>query len=236
MASEEHRYLARDWAGEPRPDDPGYRSTALRAPSHEPVAIPLTLSELTGPGALPTELDPIEADLTANAGTDGEPIGERIIVSGRVLDEDGNALPDTLVEIWQANAAGRYRHQVDQHRAPIDPHFIGAGRCLTDADGVYRFLTIRSGAYPWANDVNAWRPSHLHFSLFGPALPSRLVTQMYFPGDPLHAQDAILNAVPAEARPLLIASYDPDLSESEWALGYRWDIVLRGSKSTPATA
>ena len=228
-------YPARDWSSEPRPDDPGYRSTALRAPKHAPIAIPLTISERTGPGARPTELDPIEADLTRNAGTDGEPIGERIIVSGRVVDESGLPLPNMLIELWQANAAGRYHHQVDQHRAPLDPNFIGAGRCLTDADGGYRFLTIHPGAYPWGNDVNAWRPPHLHFSLLGPALPSHLLTQMYFPGDPLHARDAILNAVPADARPRLIATYDADLSEPEWALGYRWDIVLRGNQAAPET-
>ena len=234
-SNEQPTYPPRDWSSEPRPDEPAYRSTALRAPSRDLIAIPLTLSEITGPGSLPTELDPIDADLTRNAGTRGEPIGERIIVSGRVVNESGLPLPGTLIEMWQANAAGRYHHQVDQHRAPLDPNFIGAGRCLTDTDGGYRFLTLHPGAYPWANDVNSWRPPHLHFSLFGPALPSRLITQMYFPGDPLHAGDAILDAVPAGARSRLIATYDPDLSESEWALGYRWDIVLRGTPATPET-
>jgi len=155
-------------------------------------------------------------------------------VTGRVLDEHGKPVPNTLVEVWQANAAGRYLHKADQWPGPLDPNFLGIGRCLTDADGVYRFLTIRPGAYPWKNHPNAWRPAHIHFSLFGPSLVSRLVTQMYFPDDPLFALDPIFNAIPSEtARAGLVSQYAHDVTESEWALGFRWDIVLRGPQATP---
>jgi protocatechuate 3,4-dioxygenase beta subunit len=155
-------------------------------------------------------------------------------VEGRVLGEDGRAIPHTLVEVWQANAAGRYAHRSDQHAAPLDPNFSGAGRTLTDADGRYRFVTIRPGAYPWRNHPNAWRPAHIHFSLFGTSFLSRLVTQMYFPADPLLPYDPILNTIPDErARQRLIAAFDLDLTEPEWALGFRFDIVLRGSSATP---
>lgn len=210
-----------------------YRSTVLRAPSMPLVDVPLTLSELTGPGPAMSAITPEDADLTRNAGTGGEAIGQRIIVTGRVLDEYGEPAPDTLIEVWQANAAGRYLHRNDGWPAPLDPGFLGIGRCLTDRDGEYRFLSIRPGAYPWKNHPNAWRPSHIHFSLVGPSLVSRLVTQMYFPDDPLHALDPILSAVPEEARPRLIAAYDHDVTEEEWALGYRFDIVLRGVEATP---
>jgi protocatechuate 3,4-dioxygenase beta subunit len=164
----------------------------------------------------------------------GEPLGERIIVSGRVLDENGRAVPHTLVEIWQANAAGRYLHVKDQHAAPLDPNFTGAGRALTDADGGYRFVTIRPGAYPWRNHENAWRPAHIHFSLFGPALATRLVTQMYFPSDPLCAYDPMFQSIPDEkARQRLVSKFDLNTTEPEWALGYCFDIVLRGLEETP---
>lgn len=161
-------------------------------------------------------------------------MGERIIVTGRVFDERGRPVPHTLLEIWQANAAGRYRHRVDQHHAPLDPNFLGFGRCLTDDDGVYQLTTIRPGAYPWLNHENAWRPAHIHFSLFGQSWTSRLVTQMYFPGDPLHDLDPIFNSVPTDAaRERLIAQYAHDVTKPSWALGYRFDIVLRGPDSTP---
>ena len=211
-----------------------YRSTVRRSPNQPLVTIPLTLSELTGPGPAIAAVSAEDSDLTRNAGTGAEAIGERIIVTGRVLDEQGHPLAGTLVEIWQANAAGRYIHQVDQHRAPLDPNFIGIGRCLTDEHGVYRLLTIRPGAYPWRNHANAWRPPHIHFSVFGPTLASRLITQMYFPGDPLLALDPIFNAVPTEAaRTRLVAEYAHDITAEGWALGYRFSMVVRGAQATP---
>jgi protocatechuate 3,4-dioxygenase, beta subunit len=211
-----------------------YQSTRRRAPSMPLIEVPLTLSELTGPGPAVSAVTPEDADLTTNAGTGGEAIGQRIIVTGCVLDESGNPAPNTLMEIWQANAGGRYLHKRDQWPAPLDPNFLGMGRCMTDAQGVYRFLTVRPGAYPWTNHHNAWRPAHIHFSLFGPASVSRLVTQMYFQDDPLHSLDPIFNSIPSErGRRALIAAYDHDVTEPEWALGYRWDIVLRGPQSTP---
>ena len=177
-------------------------------------------------------LDPSDDDLTRQH--DGEPLGERIIVGGRVLDEDGRPIRGALVEVWQANAAGRYRHEVDRHPAPLDPNFSGGGRCLTDADGRYRFTTVKPGAYPWPNHPNAWRPSHIHFSIFGRLFTQRLVTQMYFPGDPLFAYDPIFHSVrdPA-ARDLLVARFDLETTEPDWALGYQWDVVLgRGGRGT----
>jgi len=211
-----------------------YQSTRRRAPTLALIDVPLTLSELTGPGPTISAITPADADLTRNAGTGGEAIGQRIIVTGQVLDESGAPVPETLLEIWQANAAGRYLHKRDQWPGPLDPHFLGVGCCLTNAEGIYRFLTIRPGAYPWKNQSNAWRPAHIHFSLFGPALRSRLVTQMYFPDDSLHSLDPILNSIPTEAaRQRLIAAYAHDITEPEWALGYRWDIVLQGNSATP---
>jgi protocatechuate 3,4-dioxygenase beta subunit len=214
-----------------------YQSTRRRAPTLPLIEVPLTLSELTGPGPAISAITPEDADLTRNAGPGGEAIGQRIIVTGRVLDEYGHPVPQTLLEIWQANAAGRYLHKRDQWPGPLDPNFLGMGRCLTNDEGYYRFLTIRPGAYPWLNHPNAWRPAHIHFSLLGPALCSRLVTQMYFPDDPLHALDPILNSVPTEqARKRLIAAYDHRVTEPEWALGYRWNIVLAGAEATPFEA
>lgn len=210
-----------------------YRSTVKRAPGLPLVDVPLTLSELTGPGPRISEVTPEDADLTRNAGTGGEAIGQRIIVSGRVLDAQGRPQPNTLVEVWQCNAAGRYIHRRDQWPGPLDPNFLGIGRCKTNEEGVYRFLTIRPGAYPWRNHPNAWRPAHIHFSIFGPNYASRLITQMYFPDDPLFFQDPIFQSVPAEAGKRLIAKYDHELTEPEWALGWRWDIVLDGPEATP---
>jgi protocatechuate 3,4-dioxygenase, beta subunit len=226
-------YRRRDDDAFPPYDHPPYRSTELRHPKQPLVRLEHTLSEITGPGPALAELSERDADLTRNADTGGEAIGERIIVTGRVLDEDGAPVSRTLVEIWQANAAGRYIHKKDEHPAPLDPNFVGGGRTVTDEDGSYRFLTIKPGAYPWRNHANAWRPAHIHFSLFGPAFVTRLITQMYFPGDPLHELDPIMGGVPREHWPRMIADYDHAVTEEEWALGYRFDLVLRGPDATP---
>jgi protocatechuate 3,4-dioxygenase, beta subunit len=211
---------------------PEYKSTVTRAPRKPLIVMPQTLSEITGPVYGHSDVKPEEADLTKQHA--GEPLGERIIVKGRVLDERGRPVPNTLVEIWQCNAAGRYIRVVDQHAAPLDPNFTGAGRVVTDAAGHYQFTTIKPGAYPWRNHANAWRPAHIHFSLFGPSFLTRLVTQMYFPGDPLLALDPISHSVPdPRARERMVAKFDLDATKSEWALGYSWDIVLRGSNATP---
>jgi protocatechuate 3,4-dioxygenase, beta subunit len=211
---------------------PDYVGTRTRSPSKPLIVIPQTLSEITGPVYGHSDVKPEEADLTTQHA--GEALGERIIVKGRVLDENGRPVPDSLVEIWQCNAAGRYIHPVDQHPAPIDPNFTGAGRVVTDANGNYQFVTIKPGAYPWGNHHNAWRPAHIHFSLFGPSFLTRLVTQMYFPGDPLFAFDPIFNSVPdPKARERMICRFDMDATRPEWALGYHFDIVLRGSRATP---
>jgi protocatechuate 3,4-dioxygenase, beta subunit len=211
---------------------PAYRSTVLRAPRQEPIVLPHTLTELTGPALGEGLVTADNADLTRFSG--GEAQGQRIIVHGRVLDSDGRPVPHALVEVWQANAAGRYRHGVDRHDAPLDPHFAGGGRVLTGADGAYRFVTIRPGSYPWANHPNAWRPAHIHFSVFGHAFTQRLVTQMYFPGDPLFRYDPIFNSVPDEnGRQRLIADFDLSATVESWALGFHWDIVLRGREATP---
>ena len=211
-------------------DHPGYRSTVLRAPSRPLLRLPYGPTELSGP--------PIEALLegrTLASPTDltrqhaGEPLGERIVVGGRVLDGDGHPLPGALVEVWQANASGRYVHGSDQHPAPLDPNFTGAGFCVTDAEGRFRFVTIKPGAYPWKNHPNAWRPAHLHFSLFGRNFSQRLITQMYFPGDPLLAMDPIYQSIPEPfARNQLVARFDISQTVPEWALGYSFDITLGG--------
>ena len=211
---------------------PPYVSSIKRAPKQPLVTIPVTLSEITGPSFPKEILLPKSFDLTRHH--KGEPLGERIAVSGRVVDEDGRPIRHTLVEIWQANAAGRYLHKNDQHNAPLDPNFTGEGRSFTDDDGRYRFITVRPGAYPWKNHYNAWRPQHIHFSLFGPAFATRLITQMYFPGDPLLEFDPIFHSVPDEAaRRRLISSFDWLSTEPEVSLGFRFDIVLRGRNATP---
>lgn len=213
-------------------DYPGYRSTQWRAPQRPLVTLPEELHPLAGPVFGEDVLQEFDNDLTRQH--EGEPLGERITVSGRVLDESGRPIRGALVEVWQANAAGRYKHEVDQHPAPLDPNFSGAGRCLTDDDGRYRFTTIKPGSYPWRNHPNAWRPRHIHFSLFGRAFSERLVTQMYFPGDPLFEYDPIFNAVrDPRSRELLISRFDIEATEPEWALAYEWDIVLgRGGRRT----
>jgi protocatechuate 3,4-dioxygenase, beta subunit len=211
---------------------PPYKSTALRAPVQPLIQVPERLVDLAAPvyGYLP--IGELDNDLTRQHSS--EPLGERIIVAGRVLDEDGRPVPHTLVELWQCNAAGRYRHGRDNHPAPIDPNFSGGGRTLTDAAGHYRFVTIKPGAYPWGNHENAWRPAHIHFSLFGYSIATRLVTQMYFPNDPLCAYDPMYQSIPDErARLRLVSQFDLSLTQPDWALGYRFDIVLRGRHSTP---
>ncbi|NJO38153.1 MAG: protocatechuate 3,4-dioxygenase subunit beta [Rhizobiales bacterium] len=223
----------RDWATQPPLIHPDYKSTVLRGPTKPLIPLEATLSELSGPVFGHDSVDPGDADLTMNARVNGEPIGERIIVEGRVLDDAGRPVPNTLIEIWQANAAGRYVHRAEIHDAPLDPNFLGAGRTVTDESGRYRFVTIKPGSYPWGNHHNAWRPAHIHFSLFGPSLLDRLVTQMYFEGDPTFPYDPIFNAVPREAQDLLIAKFSMDLTEPEWAHGYVFDLVLRGPKATP---
>jgi protocatechuate 3,4-dioxygenase beta subunit len=211
---------------------PPYISTCKRSPKHPLILLPHTSSELTGPVFGHSEIGENDNDLTRQH--IGEPIGERIIVSGRVLDEDGRAIAGALVEVWQTNSAGRYLHRVDQHGAPLDPNFTGCGRVLTDRDGRYRFVTIKPGAYPWQNHDNAWRPAHIHFSLFGAGLLSRLVTQMYFPGDPLLPSDPVFNSVPDEsARNRLVSLFDWETTMPSHALGYRFDFVLRGRLATP---
>jgi protocatechuate 3,4-dioxygenase beta subunit len=211
---------------------PPYKSSVKRAPTRPLIALPHTFSERTGPVFGHAAVRASDSDLTAQQ--PGQPAGERIVVTGRVLDEDGRPVRGALVELWQANAAGRYKHKLDQHNAPLDPNFDGYGRAITDAEGWYRFLTIKPGAYPWGNHHNAWRPAHIHFSLFGAGLLSRLVTQMYFPGDPLLAHDPIYNCVVDErAKQRLISTFDWVSTSPEFALGYRFDIVLRGREATP---
>ena len=211
---------------------PAYLATRLRAPDRPLVPLPHTLTEVTGPLLGDGRVAELDHDLTRQHA--GEPLGERIVVTGRLLDGDGRPVPGTLVEVWQANAAGRYRHEVDRHPAPLDPNFSGAGRCLTDASGSYRFVTVKPGAYPWRNHDNAWRPAHIHFSVFGRSFTQRLITQMYFPGDPLLAHDPIYHSVPdPAARDRLVARLDLAATQPEWALGYRFDVVVGGRAATP---
>lgn len=194
---------------------------------------PLTLSELTSPIAALNPVSPEESDLTTNAGTGGEAIGQRVIITGRVLDENGEPIPGVLIEIWQANAAGRYNHELDSWRGPLDPNFVGRGRCMSDEQGVYRFLTIRPGGYPWRDDTNEWRPAHIHLSVMGPSIVSRMVTQLYFPGDPLFPLDTIFQSIPEADQERVVCRYEHDITEPGWAMGFRFDIVLRGSQATP---
>jgi protocatechuate 3,4-dioxygenase beta subunit len=239
LAEKQREYEKSLAAGTPRADHPDrdfapYRSSLLRHPQRPLVAVgggdPETV-ELHTPVFGSTDITEIDGDLTRQH--QGEPLGERITVSGRLLDRQGRPIRGQLIELWQANASGRYAHLRDQHPAPLDPNFTGVGRVLTGDDGSYRFTTVKPGAYPWRNHVNAWRPAHIHFSLFGNAFTQRLVTQMYFPGDPLFAYDPILRSVTdTSARERLVAAYDHSLSQPEWSLGYRWDIVLDGPSAT----
>ena len=211
---------------------PGYRSSVKRAPTRPLIVLPHTLSERTGPVFGQDTVRESDRDLTAQHAE--EPLGERIVVSGRLLDEGAKPVRGALIEVWQANAAGRYKHKMDQHHAPLDPNFSGFGRTLTGAEGRYKFISIKPGAYPWGNHANAWRPAHVHFSIFGAGLLSRLVTQMYFPGDPLLAYDPIYNCIPDEkAKRGLISMFDWENTSPEFALGYQFDIVLRGRDATP---
>jgi len=236
MRLDERRFAEVDDAARDGADPPYYHhdyvATRLRAPKQPLVILPETETELTGPAFGESAIEASDADLTRQH--EGEPGGQRIVVEGRVLGSDGRPLRGQLVEIWQANAGGRYRHAVDTHDAPLDPSFSGAGRCLTDDDGRYRFVTVKPGAYPWKNHANAWRPNHIHFSVFGRAVTERLVTQMYFPGDPLFPYDPIFNSIRDEkARERLIATFDIGLTQPEWALGFTWDIVVGGKDATP---
>jgi protocatechuate 3,4-dioxygenase beta subunit len=225
-------YKRHDPNGQPPTPCEPYKSTTKRSPTQPLIYLPHTLSEITGPVYGHGEIGETDNDLTKQHKE--APQGERIIVTGRVLDSNGRPVPRALVEIWQANAAGRYVHIKDQHPAPLDPNFTGAGRTMTDENGIYRFITIKPGAYPWFNHYNAWRPAHIHFSLFGRAFLSRLVTQMYFPGDPLFAFDPIYQSIPDEkARERMVSKFDLETTQPQWALGYKFDIVLRGPEATP---
>jgi len=211
---------------------PRHLATRLRAPKRPFVLLPQTLTELSGPAFGEGAVGELDHDLTRQH--DGEPIGQRIVVTGRLLDADARPIRNQLVEVWQANSAGRYRHEVDRHPAPLDPNFTGAGRCLTDDDGRYRFVTVKPGSYPWQNHDNAWRPAHIHFSVFGRAFTDRLVTQMYFPDDPLFDHDPIFQSVrDPEARRRMISTFELDLTEPDWAHGYAFDIVVGGRAATP---
>jgi protocatechuate 3,4-dioxygenase beta subunit len=220
-------YMKPEPGSHPPLDSPAYKSTGLRHPKQPLVLLPQRLTEVTGPLLGDGLVTMGDADLTTQRG--GEPQGQRIIVSGQVRDSGGRPVPDTLIEIWQTNAAGRYRHAREHHPAPLDPNFDGLGRVITDSAGRYRFITVQPGSYPWGNHRNAWRPAHIHYSLFGRAFTQRLVTQMYFPGDPLLPYDPIYNSVPDEkARAAMTAEFSMDDTQPEWALAYRFDIVLRG--------
>ena len=216
---------------QPINDTPSYGSTAARHPLRAPLKLPHTVTETTGPVFSPRLFPPVD-DLSVVNGR--RALGERIIVRGRVVDENDRPVPRTMIEIWQANAAGRYDHPGDQHDAPLDPNVHGNGRVFTDDDGWYQFTSIKPGAYPWHNHPNAWRPNHIHYSLFGAGCGSRIITQMYFPGDPLLPLDPIFLAIPdAAARDRLISRFDLAITQPDWALGYRFDIVLRGRLATP---
>jgi protocatechuate 3,4-dioxygenase beta subunit len=216
---------------QPRRDYPPYRSSLLRHPTHRLVRVDPEEIERHSPAFGHTDVDPLESDLTIQH--PGEPLGERITVAGRVLDGDGRPVRNQLIELWQANSGGRYQHKRDQHPAPLDPNFTGFGRAITGDDGSYLFRTVKPGPYPWLNHTNAWRPAHIHFSLFGSQFTQRLVTQMYFPGDPLFALDPIYQSiVDPGARARLIGRYDHESSVPEYSMGYRWDIVLTGERST----
>jgi protocatechuate 3,4-dioxygenase beta subunit len=226
-------YHQRDYRIHPPAYAPGYKTTVLRSPKNALISVDPSLSEITGPVFGAAELGPQDGDLILNYAKTGLPIGERIVVHGRVLDENGHPVPNALVEVWQANAGGRYRHKRDQYIAPLDPNFGGCGRVLTDADGHYRFRTIKPGPYPWRNQINDWRPAHIHYSISGTAFSQRLITQMYFAGDPLIERCPIVRTIPDEqAIRGLIAELDPHAFQPLDSLAYRFDIVIRGARAT----
>ena len=226
-------FFQRDRDLQPQAYTPIYKTSVARSPRHALLSIDNSLSEITGPMFNHNELGPLDHDMLKNYAKSGDPIGERIIVHGRVLDENCRPVPNTLVEVWQANAGGRYRHRNDTYLAPIDPNFGGCGRCLTDEGGYYFFRTVKPGAYPWRNYVNSWRPAHIHFSIFGSGFAQRLITQMYFEGDPLIAKCPIVNTVPdREATARLVAPLDINAGVPMDMLAYKFDIVLRGRRST----
>jgi protocatechuate 3,4-dioxygenase, beta subunit len=218
---------------DPPYDWPPYHSSELRCPKRPLLKLPDGPTERHGPVFGESQVAPADADLTTQHRA--APLGERIVVSGRLLDDAGRPIAGQLIEVWQANAAGRYAHGGDQHPAPLDPNFTGAGRCLSDAEGGYRFVTVKPGAYPWGNHTNAWRPAHIHFSVFGRSFNERLVTQMYFPGDPLLPLDPIFTSVSERARGRMVSSFDLDSTVEQWALGYRFDVVVAGHLATPRT-
>ncbi len=228
-----HEFFQRNRDQHPPGHTPGYKTSVLRSPRLALFSLQNSQSEVAGPVFGREELGPLDHDLILNYAKSGEPIGERTIVHGHLRDENGRGIPNALIEVWQANAGGRYRHRNDTYLAPIDPNFGGCGRMITDADGYYIFRTVKPGAYPFRNYVNSWRPAHIHFSLFGTGFAQRLITQMYFEGDPLIAGDSIINTIPdPAARQRLVAALDLNAAVPLDSLAYRWDIVLRGSRQT----
>ena len=228
------RHRSRRWQHMPDPHFADYRSTRLRTPHKPPLALEGGWDQTLVRAPSWPSIEAGDADLCRNGRVNGEPIGERILVEGRILDEGGRPVPRALVEIWQANSAGRYVHREEMHDAPLDPNFLGAGRCLSGGDGSYRFVTIRPGSYPWGNHHNAWRPAHIHFAVFGAGLAQRLVTQMYFPGDPTLPYDPIFNSTAdMTVRNRLVARFSMDDTVPGWAHCYRFDIVLAGQDATP---
>ena len=233
MAGAKSEFVAWDRTLHPAAFTPTYKTSVARSPRHALLSLHNSLSEVTGPVFGHNEIGLLDNDLIRNYAKSGDPIGERIIVHGRVLDEFGRPVPRTLVEFWQANAAGRYRHKKDTYLAPVDPNFGGCGRTITDDDGYYYFRTVKPGPYPWRNYINSWRPAHIHFSVFGSGFVQRLITQMYFEGDPLIPICPIVNVIPDKAAvDRLIAPLDMNAQVPMDSLCYRFDIVLRGSRST----
>lgn len=227
-------YLPRDRTVHPPSFHPAYKTTVLRSPRKPLLSLQQSFSELTGPVFGHDMLGPLDNDLILNYRKDQDPIGQRIVVHGRVLDQNGRGLPGVLVEVWQANAGGRYRHKNDNYVAALDPNFGGCGRCITDENGWYKFRTIKPGPYPWRNRIDDWRPAHIHFSIFGHSLTQRLITQLYFEGDPLLKIDPIYLTIPdAEARERLVAKLDWSAGVPLDTRGWRFDIVLRGRRQTP---
>jgi protocatechuate 3,4-dioxygenase, beta subunit len=226
-------FFQRDRSIHPPAFTPDYKTTTLRSPRHALLSLQNSLSEVTGPIFGHDDIGPLDNDLILNYAKDGEAIGQRIIVHGQVKDENSRPVPNVLIEFWQANAGGRYRHKNDRYIAPLDPNFGGCGRAITGAEGYYYFRTIKPAPYPWRNFVNSWRPAHIHFSIFGSAFVQRLITQMYFEGDPLLASDPMYTSIPDPgAARTLVAPLDLNATVPLDCLAYRFDIVLRGPRST----